>query len=72
MAISEGAYLKMLWERNECPNCHKAIPEGQRVGSGKKSDGGFCSLTCFSNYHALTFVEKARLLKQRKLAHHES
>ena len=65
MAISEATYLKILWERNICPHCLRVIPEGKRVGSGRKSDGGFCSLECFSKYHVLEFAEKARLLKRR-------
>jgi hypothetical protein len=65
MALSEPAYLKMLWETNVCPFCHGTIPEGKRVGSGLKSDGGFCSLNCFSKYHALKFAEKATLRKRR-------
>ena len=72
MAISEAAYLKMLWERNVCPHCHDMIPAGTRVGSGRKADGGFCSLDCFSKYHALSFAEKARLLKGRIRTHNDS
>ena len=30
----------------------KKIPEGKRVGSGKKSEGGFCSLDCYGDYKA--------------------
>jgi hypothetical protein len=64
MAISEAMYLKMLWERNICPNCHGAILEGKRVGSGRMADGGFCSLDCFATYRALEFAEKARVIKK--------
>jgi hypothetical protein len=72
MAISEAAYLKMLWERNVCPYCLNVFASGERVGSGRKSDGGFCSLDCFSKYHALAFAEKARLLKRRIRTHNDS
>jgi hypothetical protein len=65
MSNSEPAYLKMLWDNNVCPFCHETIPEGKRVGSGRKSDGGFCGLDCFSKYHALKFAEKTRLRKRR-------
>ena len=64
MAISEAAYLKMMWERNECPNCHRSFPEGKRVGTGRKKDGGFCSLDCYTRYYAMELSEKAKLLKR--------
>jgi hypothetical protein len=41
MAEPERNYLLELWDNNVCPNCGKKIPAGKRVGSGKKSDGGF-------------------------------
>jgi hypothetical protein len=50
MAESERNYLLELWDKNICPNCGKGIPEGQRAGSGKKSEGGFCSLDCYAEY----------------------
>jgi hypothetical protein len=31
-----------------CPVCHEAIPAGGGVGSGRLSDGLYCSLTCFA------------------------
>lgn len=64
MAISEATYLKMMWEQDLCAYCHSPILEGQRVGSGRRSDGGFCRLDCFAKYHALEFVEKASLLER--------
>lgn len=66
MAISEASYLETLWAGNICPYCHNSIPEGKRVGSGKRSNGGFCSLNCFSRYHALDFAEKATILKRSR------
>jgi hypothetical protein len=64
MASSEAAHLEILWKRNVCPYCSGIILEGKRVGSGRKSDGGFCSLDCFSKYHVLELAEKARLLQR--------
>jgi hypothetical protein len=64
MAITEAAYLEQLWKLKICPFCHRPLQEGNRVGSGRKSDGGFCSLDCFSKYHALELAEKARLVKR--------
>lgn len=63
MAISETAYLKTMWERNMCPYCRGVIREGKRIGSGRKTDGGFCSLDCFAKCHVLKFAEKARFVK---------
>jgi predicted nucleic acid-binding Zn ribbon protein len=60
MTNNEQEFLLQLWERNICPMCGKRIPDGQRVGSGRKSDGGFCSLDCYAEYHKLDLVEKAR------------
>ena len=71
MAISEASYLETLWERNICPYCHSSIPEGKRVGAGKRSKGGFCSLNCFSRYHVLDLAEKAELLKRSLPPQHE-
>ena len=65
MAQSEESYLRELWDRNICPYCGKKIEEGTRVGSGKKSEGGFCSLECFAQYYKLELSEKARLLQKR-------
>jgi hypothetical protein len=62
MAISEARYLKTMWERNECPNCRCAIPEGAGVGNGRKADGAFCSLDCYAKYYALRLAEKAKLV----------
>jgi hypothetical protein len=64
MAISEAEYLSGLWERNIDANCHGAVPEGKRVGSGRKPDGGFCSGRCYASYHALELAEKANLLRR--------
>lgn len=50
MARSECDYLLELWDKNICPNCGEQIPEHCRIGSGKKADGGFCSLECYAKY----------------------
>jgi hypothetical protein len=60
MAESERNYLLELWDQNVCPNCGKKIPEGKRVGSGKKSEGGFCSLGCYGEYYRTEVVERAK------------
>jgi hypothetical protein len=68
MAITEAAYLKMMWGRNECPHCHRVILEGERVGTGRKADGGFCSLDCYARYNALEFAEKAMIFARQDKA----
>jgi hypothetical protein len=42
----------------------EAQPGGTRVGSGRKSDEGFCSLECFAQYYRLALSEKLRLLEK--------
>jgi predicted nucleic acid-binding Zn ribbon protein len=65
MVTSVEAYLLELWDQSICPNCGKAIPEGTRVGSGRKSEGGFCSLDCYANFYQLALAERARRLAER-------
>jgi hypothetical protein len=64
MARSEREYLLEFWDRSICPYCGKSIPEGKRIGSGRKSEGGFCSLDHFTAYHELKFREKAKKLQK--------
>jgi hypothetical protein len=65
VATSEEVYLLELWDQNICPNCGKAIPQGARVGSGRKSEGGFCSLDCYTSFYQLELTERARRLAER-------
>lgn len=60
MAKSEQNHLLELWDKNICPYCGKHFPETQRVGSGQKTKGGFCSLDCYTRYYALELSERAR------------
>ncbi len=60
MGSSEAENLLKLWDKNICPFCGKFIPEGTRVGSGKKSEGGFCSLGCYADYHKTDLLERAK------------
>lgn len=41
-----------------CPQCGKAIPEGTAVGTGRHSDGRFCSLECVALFHGDTFIKR--------------
>jgi len=65
VATSEEAYLLELWDQNICPNCGKTIPQGTRVGSGRKSEGGFCSLECYASFYQLELAERARRVAER-------
>ena len=59
--IDEAAYLMDLWHRNVCPYCARQIPAGARVGSGVRSEGGFCSLGCYAEYYKMELLARARL-----------
>lgn len=69
---SEDAYLLNLWEQNICPYCGKNIPEGARVGSGRKPEGGFCSLDCYAKYYQLELQARARHLAEITARHRDS
>lgn len=72
MDMSEERYLLDLWTRNVCPYCGNGIPEGTRVGSGRKSEGGFCSMACYANYYALELIERARRVSDVAKKHSNS
>lgn len=58
MATSEQTYLAECRTDNMCPYCHKTFPPEERIGSGRKSEGGFCSLDCYTKYHATDILER--------------
>ena len=60
MPVNEESYLLDCWERVICPYCRKSFPETERVGSGQKKKGGFCSLDCYTNYYELDIRERLR------------
>jgi len=64
MAQSESDYLLKLWDRNVCPFCKESLDPMKRVGSGKKKDGGFCSLSCYARYYELDLRERARRIQE--------
>jgi hypothetical protein len=68
----EENYLLELWDQNICPNCAKLIPAGQRVGSGQKSKGGFCSLDCYASFYQYELTERARRISEAIKRHGES
>jgi hypothetical protein len=72
MATSEEEYPLELWEKNLCPWCEKSIPEGSRVGSGRKGDGGFCSLSCFTHYYEMELVARAKRIAEMAERHRTS
>ena len=59
MDKSEDELLLELWDAAICPNCGKQIPEGTRIGTGRRSDGGFCSLDCYAKFHLTALQERA-------------
>jgi len=56
--------MRQLWAMNLCPHCGRYIPEGTRVGTGQRENGGFCSLDCFTRFHAATLLERAILVER--------
>jgi len=72
VARSEQDYLLELWDRNICPNCGRGIPELTRVGSGKKSNGGFCSLDCYAKYYETELTERAKKIAELSERHGSS
>lgn len=66
MGVPESNHLLELWAKNICPFCGKSIPHGTRVGTGRKTDGGFCSLDCYTRYYQLELQGRADRLKQIK------
>ncbi len=66
----ESEYLLEMWEAGICPYCSKTIPEGTRVGSGRKCEGGFCSLDCYARYYQLELQARfLRLAEVRRRQH---
>jgi len=72
MAESERSYLLELWDKSVCPNCGKKIAAGKRVGSGRKSDGGFCSLDCYGEYYKAELTERHKKAKAAAERHRNS
>jgi hypothetical protein len=72
MGVSETEHLLHLLKKGICPWCGKNIPEGARVGTGRKGEGGFCSLRCYGNYHALELRERARRVSDIVKRHERS
>jgi hypothetical protein len=70
--MSDEDYLLELWAKNICPNCAKPIPAGQRVGSGQKCKGGFCSLDCYASFYEYEITERARRISEAMKKHGES
>jgi hypothetical protein len=68
----DGEYLLELWYKNICPYCGQNIPEGKRVGSGRKSEGGFCSLDCYARYYCSALLERAQKVAEIARRHRDS
>ena len=70
--LTQSDHLLDLWAKNICPYCGQTIPEDQRVGSGRKSDGGFCSFGCYADYYKLELQQRARRVAQMARRHGNS
>lgn len=58
MEKTEHTLLLELWELSVCPFCGTYIPEGARVGTGRREEGGFCSLDCYARYYSLELLAR--------------
>lgn len=56
--------LIQLWALNICPQCGEQIKPLQRIGTGRRGDGGFCSLACFVEYHGKATAERNELVQR--------
>lgn len=72
MPKSEREYLLELWSKNICPYCGNTIPEGKRVGAGRKSKGEFCSLDCYVRYYEQELKERVRRIAKLAERHRKS
>lgn len=53
-------------EAGVCPECGRAVSEGQAVGSGSHADGRFCSLDCYATFHQERLEEKAKRTREAR------
>jgi len=58
--------------KNKCKNWGKAIKSGALVGSGKKSEGIFCSLGCSAEYNKAKLLERAKKVQALADRHRKS
>lgn len=61
--MTRAERIKRSWDEGLCANCGKPIPEGARVGSGRRADGSFCSLDCYAQFHGEALLQKARKIQ---------
>lgn len=64
MRQTEHSLLVELGNRKICPHCGRRIPFEAGVGSGRKSEGVFCSLDCYAHYSVLEMTDRLKLLDQ--------
>jgi len=58
--------------KNICTNCGKVVPTGALIGSGKKSEGIFCSLDCSAVYNKEKLLERAKKVQANAARHRNS
>jgi hypothetical protein len=56
MAETEDGYLEKCKKEGLCPTCHK--PLGAGIGSGRHTDGVFCSLECYGEWHRASLIRR--------------
>ena len=60
LAEDDQRHAQQTLDRMFCAECHAPIVAGDGVGSGKITDGLFCTLTCFGKYHRARLAKIAR------------
>lgn len=56
---SEEELLDELESQSLCPHCMETLTS--RLGSGRKADGIFCSLSCYFQYHRTAIIQRIPL-----------
>lgn len=60
----EESFLRQCWDSGLCPCCKRSFPASQRIGSGKRAEGGFCSLNCYAEYYKDELATRLRRFAQ--------
>lgn len=66
MRETERRLLLELDERQICPFCGKHVKYGDRIGTGSRSSGVFCSLDCYAHYNVLELTDRIILLRKHR------
>lgn len=69
---AKGEVLLEQWDEDIWPFSEKLIREGQRLGSGREKEVGFCSLDCYAEYHNVRLAERVRTIAAIAARHRNS